>query len=106
MTVIALPVSGKKSSEVTEEEENRTELELKLENFLSNVDGVGKVQVLMMTGEGEESQSFYSSKREQVTGVLVCAQGADDATVCRKIVEGVMALFQIDAHKIRVMKMK
>jgi len=41
-----------------------------------------------------------------VTGVLIAAEGADNSVVSRNIVEGVMALFQLDAHKIKVMKMK
>ena len=64
LTVIALPVSNKKvsSPEVksssffsASSEENtdaeRTVLEKKLEDLLSQTEGVGKVQVLLMTGK-------------------------------------------------------
>ena len=109
LTVIALPVSNKKdsspevksssffsaSSEVNTDAE-RTVLE----------EGVGKVQVLLMTGEEKDSSSFYDSGNQAVTGVLIVAEGADNSVVSRNIVEGVMALFQLDAHKIKVMKMK
>ena len=83
-----------------------TALEEKLEDLLSKVEGVGEVRVVLMTGENPDSQSFYSSGKETVTGVLIAAQGADNSVVSRNIVEAVMALFQVDAHKIRVMKMK
>lgn len=73
---------------------------------MSKVEGVGEVRVVLMTGENPDSQSFYSSGKETVTGVLIAAQGADNSVVSRNIVEAVMALFQVDAHKIRVMKMK
>jgi len=118
LTVIALPVSNKKDSspEVksssffsASSEENtdaeRTVLEKKLEDLLSQIEGVGKVRVLLMTGEEKDSSSFYDSGN-QVTGVLIAAEGADNSVVSRNIVEGVMALFQLDAHKIKVMKMK
>ena len=59
-----------------------------------------------MTGVEKDSSSFYNSGQETVTGVLVAAQGADNSVVSRNIVEAVMALFQVEAHKIKVMKMK
>ena len=118
LTVIALPVSNKKDSspEVksssffsASSEDNtdaeRTVLEKKLEDLLSQAEGVGKVRVLLMTGE-EKDSSFYDSGNQAVTGVLITAEGADNSVVSRNIVEGVMALFQLDAHKIKVMKMK
>ena len=116
MTVIALPVSDKKGTgstlgvlgTTTQETEKLTKnsLEARLEEVLSQVEGVGKVQVMVMTGEEKDSQSFYSSKENVVIGVLIAAQGADNSVVSRNLVEAVMALFQIEAHKIKVMKMK
>lgn len=81
-------------------------LEEKLEDLLSKTEGVGEVRVVLMTGEDKDSETFYSSGKEQVTGVLIAAQGADNSVVSRNIVEAVMALFQVEAHKIKVMKMK
>jgi stage III sporulation protein AG len=37
--------------------------------------------------------------------VLVAAQGADRPVIVQKIKEAVMALFQLEAHKIKIMKM-
>ena len=121
LMVIALPVSDKKTSTSQDmilqngifagDDSNATEversvLEGKLEDLLSQVEGVGKVRVVLMTGEAKDSESFYSSGKETVTGVLIAAQGADNSVVSRNIVEGVMALFQIEAHKIKIVKMK
>ena len=119
LKVIALPVSHKQDGVFPEqnnsslftdrsEEEtvSRTALEKKLEGLLSQVEGVGEVRVILMTGTEKDSSSFYSSENETVTGILVAAQGADNSVVSRNIVEAVMALFQVDAHKIKVMKMK
>ena len=117
LTVIALPVSDKKecsSPEIksssfftdTSNEEERSVLEKKLEDLLSQAEGVGKVRVILMTGVEKDSESFYSSGNEAVTGVLIAAEGADNSVVSRNIVEAVMALFQVEAHKIKVIKMK
>ena len=51
-------------------------------------------------------QGLYGSAGNEVTGALIVAEGADNSVTVRKIQEAVMALFQIDAHKIRIMKMK
>lgn len=56
--------------------------------------------------DGENSQSPYVSKElsPRIQGVVVLAQGGDDAVVIRNITEAVQALFGIDTHKIRIMK--
>lgn len=120
LAVIALPTSDKKKENEGEEESqigfltetkeessvSKTQLEEKLEALLSSVEGVGKVQVILMTGEEEDDGGFYHSKEQKVTGVLIAAQGADDGVVSQNIVQAVMALFQVEAHKIKIMKMK
>ena len=95
--------------ESTGEEEtlaSQSQLEEKLAAFLSEVEGVGRVRVILMTGEESRDAVFSSAGETKVTGVLICAQGAEDSVTVRKIQEAVMALFQIEAHKIKVMKMK
>lgn len=54
----------------------------------------------------DSGQGVYSAGETEVTGVLIVAEGADNAVTVQKIQQAVMALFQIDAHKIRIMKMK
>ena len=41
----------------------------------------------------------------QVEGVVVVAQGADSGTVNKNITEMVQALFGLEAHKVKVVKM-
>lgn len=90
-------------SEETLSDGGKTVLEQKLERLLSDVEGVGKTEVVLMTKE--RSSDMFSSSEEVVTGALICAQGADDFTVVQNIKEAIMALFQLEAHKIKVMKM-
>ena len=92
-----LPVTQKSNKSINTQAAEKTRLESRLEELLSNVEGVGKVEVIIMTGE---------ERNTEVTGVLVAAQGAGSAVTVQNIQQAIMALFQIDAHKIRVMKMK
>ena len=100
LMVIALPVSDKKTNtsqntvlqngifaggDSNETDAERSVLEGKLEDLLSQVEGVGKVRVVLMTGEAEDGKSFYSSGKENVvTGVLIAAQGADNSVVSQE----------------------
>ena len=56
--------------------------------------------------EKKDRQSFYNSETIQVTGILISAEGGGNPVVVQNIQEAVMALFQVDAHRIRIMKMK
>lgn len=42
----------------------------------------------------------------EIDGVLVIAQGADSQQTISEITQAVMALFGVEAHKIKVMKME
>ena len=109
LAVAAMPVSSKQQKKNTAGEQSedmqKSVLEEKLEAFLENTEGVGKVQVILMTDEKKDRQSFYNSETIQVTGVLISAEGGNPVVV-QNIQEAVMALFQVDAHRIRIMKMK
>ncbi len=54
---------------------------------------------------GDDSPYVTRELAPQVEGVLVLAEGADDANVKKEITDAVMALFGLEAHKIKVVKM-
>lgn len=83
-------------------------LELQLEQVLSRTEGVGNVQIMLNMSQDDNSFSSLSdtSGQQKIQGALIVAEGGDDPVTVRKIQEAVMALFQIEAHKIKVMKMK
>ena len=117
------------------------DLERRIEETLSLIDGAGKVRVMLTlkdTGEkvvekdttrrsggsasaeeiSDVSQSTVFSKNgseetpyisneltPQVEGVLVVAQGGGDSLVKQNILQSVMALFPLEAHKITIVKM-
>ena len=53
-------------------------------------------------GNGEETP--YVKQELRIEGVLVIADGGDNAIVIENITEAVQALFGVDTHKIKVMK--
>lgn len=57
-------------------------------------------------GSGGEIPFVISEEFPAVRGVLIVAEGGDNPVVVQEIQEAVMALFHVDAHKIKVMKMK
>ncbi len=62
--------------------------------------------VFQKDSSGNETPYVTEELEPEITGVLVIAQGAGDSAVVMEITEAVMALFGIEAHKIKVMKME
>lgn len=116
LAVVAMPASDSREdtsagtadfgAKEQEEERFETELEARLTGILETVQGVGKVQVLIHTAGEKSSDAFYSSGEQKVEGVLIVAEGADNSVTVQNIQQAVMSLFQLEAHKIKIMKMK
>ena len=53
---------------------------------------------------GDESPYVKKEISPGIEGVLIIAEGGDDAVVIENITEAVQALFGVDTHKIKVMK--
>lgn len=77
-------------------------LEKQLEEMLSKVSGVGAVEVMITLQTIEERDQILYPK---VEGVLVSCQGAGKGSVNADITEAVQALFNLDAHKVKVLSM-
>ena len=100
LVVISIPTKTNSETDTswgtTEENElNATETEQRLENILGQMQGIGKVHV-MITYQEETN----------VEGVVVVAEGAGNGVVVQKITEVVRALFDVDSHKIKVIESK
>ena len=97
LVVVAMPTKTQSDTNVItgyeKAEETSTEIEKRLKKLLENMQDVGDVEV-MITYED----------REIVEGVVVLADGADNAVVVRNITEVVQALFDVDSHKIKVIE--
>ena len=130
------PVGEEKEETAREDAENdyETRMEQKLGELLSRVEGVGNVEIMLtVEGSGEkqvekdqtvtedstQEETVYeesgnsgrtpyvaSETNPRVEGVLVIAEGGDSSRVKQEIIEAAQALFGIEAHKIKIMKME
>ena len=109
------------------------ELEDKLSNTLSRVDGAGKVSVMITVKSGletviaTEKESVTENgktittevpvmvngkvvvlmeKYPKITGVLIVAQGADSIIVMQKIQQATVSLLDIEISQIEILTMK
>jgi stage III sporulation protein AG len=69
------------------------------------MEGVGKAQVLL-NWEEEETKLLADEESGNVKGVLIAVSGQVDGKIKEEILEAVEVLFGIEAHKIKVIKMK
>lgn len=88
LIVIAIPTDSREIQTVS-----GTSLENRLEKVLGQMSGVGDVSVMITYQEDEKVQ-----------GVAIVAEGGDNSVVVRNITEVVQALFDLDSHKIKVIK--
>lgn len=141
--------AGGTGGDTVKQEEYVEYLEKKLKNVLSQMEGVGKVEVMITVSDGgetvvekdkkaadtvtsesdsnggtrtvsentSENTTIYVETEEgtypyvqkeklpSVVGVVVVAEGGGNAAVVSDISESVEALLQVEAHRIRVVKM-
>ena len=88
LIVIAIP-----TKEDTESARQSNDLEERLESILSKIEDIGEVHVMITM-----------DKDDNVQGISVSAQRGNEPTVAKEIVEVVKALFDIEPHKIKVIK--
>ncbi|MBR5474342.1 MAG: hypothetical protein IKU83_02915 [Lachnospiraceae bacterium] len=96
------PAMGKEKTSVSTNslpvtETGEDNLEGRLKKLLVSTEGVGKAEV-MITLKQEEETSM------EVEGVVVLCDGGGNAKVKSEIAEAVGALFDVPAHKIKVLK--
>ena len=88
-----------------------------IEESLNEVDGEGgsrtsssvkrdKSTVLVNDGKGGEAPYILQETEPEVEGVLVIAEGGDNVQIIIDIIEAVEVLFNVPAHKVKVMKMR
>ena len=70
----------------------------------STIHNVSSKQTVYSGGDGNGEPYVTKEMTPVVEGVVVIAEGGDDAVTVQNITEAVQALFEIDTHKIKVMK--
>lgn len=103
LLMIAIPTKEReiKTGQTETISYNASLLEQQLEQVLVQIEGIGMVETMVTLEPLVDDR-----ESPKVLGVLVVAQSGDDPVQILKIQEAVMTLFQVDAHKIKVMKMK
>lgn len=81
-----------------------TELELRIQNILSGVEGVGEVEVMVALKPESTDLVFQETQTQEVLGVIISADGGGSAVVKAEISEAMEALFGLPTHKIKVLK--
>lgn len=96
----------------SDRQEESTDTNNTLESILRTVDGVGDVKVyLHYESNKKETGSFLNSYFEpstsvqNVTGVLVVAEGAKDERTKRLLIETIANVLQVSSHRIVVVPM-
>lgn len=91
-----------KDTETQEETVTETDSQGGMRTTTSSTQGATSVY----DSQGSTEQSPYISKElmPKVEGVVVIAEGGDNAVVVKNITEAIQALFGIDTHKIRIVK--
>ena len=136
LVVIAIPTEREENEKTKTAEQTGNDtgemyertVETRLERILREVEGVGKVKVMVTFQTSTEKvvekdieenrettvynnasggeQTPYVSKEinPRIEGVVVIAEGGENAVTVKNITEAVQALFDVDTHKIKVMK--
>lgn len=61
--------------------------------------------VYSTSDDGTNTPYVTKNLEPEIEGILVVAQGGDDSTVVQNICDAVLALFPVEIHKIKVVKM-
>lgn len=97
LVVIAIPTKSETEEKSVVDSKNwsTSETEQRLENILSQMQGIGEVHAMITYRQDN-----------QVEGVVVVAEGGEQGVIVQKITEVVRALFDVDSHKIKVIDSK
>lgn len=84
------------------------DLELRVREILTDVEGVGEVEVMVVLKSSEEksvhTEFAEKSVYPELSGIVISADGGGSAVVKAEISEAMEALFGLPSHKIKVLK--
>ena len=96
--------------QVSYDDEGKTAEEIRLENILECIAGVGEVHVMIRSSEESPSASVFLSgddeeKGGEVKGVIVAAEGAENPVIQSKITEAVATVCDVPYSSVAVYSM-
>lgn len=80
---------------------NGDDLEVRLESFLTNLQGVGECDVIVFT-ETDSVSSFSATVSECISGIAVICEGGGDIAVKTMIIDILTRLFGISGSRISI----
>lgn len=92
--IIYSNVASEKETEPVSVSSVMTEEEKRLSNVLENIEGAGQVEVMI------------TRKDDEVVGILVIAEGADDISVQLKLQRATVSAMGVDKDVVEICKMK
>ncbi len=104
--MITLKSSGQKIVEKDQQSSSQTTEETDSAGGTRNSEDISSDKTSVYEQDSDGAQTPYVTKElsPEVEGVIVIAEGGDNAVVARNITEAVQALFGVEAHKIKIMK--
>lgn len=104
--VITLSSNGQKIVEKDQQSSSQTTTEEDSNGGVRNVEDKSSERTSIYTQDADGAQIPYISEERmpEIKGVIVIAEGGDDAVVVQNITEAIQALFGVEAHKIKIMK--
>jgi len=108
--VLALPtekeaeVKAEVAAEIPLTESYEELLELRVQNILQGVEGVGEVEVMVSLNGEKKTTMFEEEPAQEVLGIIISADGGGSSVVKAEISEAMEALFGLPSHKIKVLK--
>lgn len=105
---VTMETTGVKKVEKDSPQDSQTSAQTDPEGGESRSESLQTQETTVYEQREDGSQIPYVSSETypEIRGVLVVAEGGADPVVVQQIQEAAMALFHVDAHKIKVMKMK
>lgn len=104
--VITLASSGQKIVEKDQQSSSQNTSEEDSSGGTRSVEDKNSERTSIYTQEADGTQTPYVSEEmmPEIKGVVVIAEGGDNAVVVQNITEAIQALFGVEAHKIKIMK--
>lgn len=104
--MITLKSTGQKVVEKDQQSSSQTTKETDSQGGTRDSEEKSSEKTTVYSQETDGTQIPYVSKENapEVAGVVVIAQGGDNAVVVKNLTEAVQALFGVEPHKIKIMK--
>lgn len=104
--IITFSSNGQKIVEKDQQSDSQKTVEADSAGGTRNSEDRSSERTSVYIQEADGSQTPYISEEllPEIQGVVVIAEGGDNAVVVKNITEAIQALFGLEAHKIKIMK--